>query len=96
MSTCETSQPIALSQLATELGTDALSMSDNGEARTITCHDETVTQEQLEAAVEAHVPAPPPMTPEEQISSLQQEVADKQMQIDDLADFVFATILGGI
>lgn len=59
MSTYTTARPISLGQLADELGTDALSMSDDGTERTITCHDENVTEAQLQAAVDAHQPSAP-------------------------------------
>lgn len=55
MSTVTTTRPVDLEQLADELGTGALSMSDGGTERTVTCHDVTITRATLQAAVDAHV-----------------------------------------
>lgn len=55
MSTVTTSRIINHSQLARELGDTELSITDDGNSRTIVCHDETVTAETLEATIEAHV-----------------------------------------
>lgn len=54
MSTYTTPRPVDLRQLAEEMGTDELSMRDDGTERTITCYG-AITQAQLEAAVDAHV-----------------------------------------
>lgn len=88
MSTYTTERPIDLAQLAIELGTQEaparLSMSDDGTERTITCHDEAVTQEALEAAVEAHVPAPPKPTESEIIANLKERLATTEKTLDQV------------
>lgn len=78
MSTLTTTRPIDLLQLGAELGTHDLSaMGADGEC-TITCHDEAITQAELEAAVDAHVPAPPPPSAYERL----------QDQFNELLDFL--------
>jgi hypothetical protein len=81
MSTATTTRAIDLAQLGAELADPPapLSMSDDGTERTITCHDDTITQTQLQAAVDAHVPAPPPPS----AASL------LQAQVDELSDLTF-------
>lgn len=75
MSTVTTTRPINILQLGDELGTSELSVLDRGEDRDVTCHDDAFTEAQLQAAVDAHVPAPPPQTAEawlkEQIYAIQ-------------------------
>lgn len=70
MSTFTTTRSIDLGQLTDELGGVGLSLSDNGTERTITCHADTITQDMLEAAIEAHVPAPSAPTDAEVIANL--------------------------
>ena len=54
MSTVTTNKPINLGQLSVELGA-ACSMVSQDDSRTITCHDEAITEAQLQAAIDAHV-----------------------------------------
>lgn len=75
---------INLAQLSVELGTNALTMSDDGTERTITCHDATITKSQLEAAVAAHVPAPPPPTDAEVIANLKARLTATEQALDDV------------
>ena len=57
MSTVTTTWLVNLGQLAAELTTPPapLSMDDDGTQRIIACHDATISQAQLQAAVDAHV-----------------------------------------
>jgi len=55
MSTVTTARPTNLRQLSEELGGAPLSSSATASGTTITCHDENVTQAQLQAAIDAHV-----------------------------------------
>lgn len=84
MTTVTTTRPLDLAQLAAELGTDALSMRDDDTGRTITCHDDTVTQAQLEAAVEAHVPAATPPSDAEVIANLKARLLATEQTLDQI------------
>lgn len=79
MSAITTARPINLAQLAAELADPpaALSMTDDGTERTITAHDDTTTAEALQAAVDAHEPAPTVTTE-----------AWLRQQINDLTDLI--------
>lgn len=81
-----TQRPIDLAQLAAGLADPpaSLSMNDDGTERTITCHDETITQETLEAAVEAHVPAEPPPSAASLIQAQVDELTDLTVEMLDL------------
>lgn len=87
MAAVSTTRAIDLAQLATELDA-ALSMSDDGAERTITCHDGAVTQAQLQAAVDAHVPAPPAPTEgealREQVTALKARLAAAEAATDEI------------
>lgn len=78
MSAVTTTRPVDLGQLAAELGDAPLSSSTDDGQTVITCHDPAVTKAQLQAAVDAHTPTPPPPSPE----------ALLQQQIDDLLDLL--------
>lgn len=105
MSSVTTTRPIDLGQLAQSplvggsVETPApLSMMNTGDERTITSHDEAITQAQLEAAIEAHVPEPPPPSAEEVIAQLQQQVAEQAAAIEEqyaVQDEIITMILGG-
>lgn len=87
MSTVTSSRPINLGQLAAELADPPapLSMSDDGAERAVTCHADAIAPAALQAAVDAHAPAPPPPT----AASL------LQAQVDELSDLLF-TIMEGM
>lgn len=55
MSTVTTTRAVNLGQLASELGSTDLSMTDDGTTRVVACYDPAITQAQLQAAVDAHV-----------------------------------------
>lgn len=75
--------PIDPMQLTNELGGISIIVSeDEGGGYTITCHDESVTQETLAAVVEGHTPAPPPPS----------EDARLQAQIDELTDLLLSSL----
>lgn len=79
-----TTRPIDLLQLDGELGSPGLSMADYGETRVIRCEAETITQETLEAAVEAHVPAEPPPSAASLIQAQVDELTDLTVEMLDL------------
>lgn len=68
-----TTRAVELSQLASETGW-ALSTDDDGTTRIVTCHTPGVTKGQLDAAIDAHTPAPPP-PPTEDIKEARSAVA---------------------
>lgn len=77
MSSTTTERPIDLATLAAELGGVGLSMTEIGTQRTITCDDESVTVEALQAAVDAHASPPPPAPSlEERLAVAQAELAE--------------------
>lgn len=90
MSIVTTARPIDLVQLGEELAAAVglaepvgLSMSDNGEQRTIRCDNEAITETILDDVIDAHTPAPP--TP---------GVGSRlQAQVDELTD-LFMEMLG--
>lgn len=84
-----TTRPIDFIQLTQELGTPedpaSMSISDDGTERTITAHDEDVTEEELQAAVDAHVPNEEvQLSIEERLTIAQQEIQAHQELIDAL------------
>lgn len=56
ITTATTTRPVDLGQLANELGSTALSANTHGDETTVTCHDDGVTAEDLQVAVDSHVP----------------------------------------
>lgn len=86
MITAITGRPINLAQLAGELSDPPtpLSMRDDGTEREITCHDEAVTQAQLDAAIDAHVPAPPPPSDAVIVANLRARLTTAEQTIDQI------------
>lgn len=79
MSTITTTRPIDEAQLDTELGGIGVASLRIGDEVTITAD---VDEDVLQAAIDAHIPAPPPPTRIEQL----------QAQVDELTDL----LLGGL
>lgn len=79
MSTVTTARPIDEGQLDAELGDVGVTSLRVGDEVTVTAD---VPQATLQAAIDAHIPAPPPPTRIEQL----------QAQVDELTDL----LLGGL
>lgn len=77
-----TTRTIDLAQLASEVDCDALSARTADGSTTVTCHAGSLTNAQLQAAVDAHTPAPPPLTATQLL----------QAQIDELTDLMMGAL----
>lgn len=108
MNTVSTDKPINVGQLSAELGGAPLQLHPaTGPERAVTCLDDSVTEEQLEAAIDAHdaqpepepgPPEPPSPTLEEIVAQLRQQVGEQAAAIEEqyaVQDELITMILGG-